>query len=132
MRSDFVIETMKIEDIYFENNAFGKIIQEWASAYNVPTHVQDKTIDMETIDGLVVFHENHDILKHHHDVMDLFNTHQIGISKVDVNGTLSVAVSNFELWLDRNRAKHLLVVGDEKLGKNPNLIRFLDNLKLGK
>lgn len=125
---------MNIEKIYFENNLFGKTIQEWAATFNVETcPIELKSnLDIKAIDGLIVFHENHDITKSRSEIMDLFTTHQLGISKIDINGTLSVAVSNFDLWMDRNRAKTLLVIGGEHLAKNNNTPRFLESIQLKK
>ncbi len=125
-------EPMKIEDLYFEDNSFGKLIQEWASSLNITSYPLESksSIDTNVIDGLIIFHENHDISKFHNDLIDLFNSYQIGISKIDINGTLSVASSNFGLWMDRNRPKHLLVVGDDKLSKNENAVRFLKTIDL--
>jgi hypothetical protein len=123
---------MKIEKIFFEDNLFGKTIQEWTATFNVETNlIESKSnFDIKSIDGLVVFHENHDISKTHLDIMDLFATHQLGINKVDVNGTLSVAASSFELWIDRNKAKTILFIGEDSLVKNPNTPRFLSSIKL--
>lgn len=130
----FCYLNMQVEDLIFEDNSFGKLVQEWANSYNVATKpLESKStsaIDMGYIDGLVLFHENHDISKFHDEVMELFKTHQVGISKIDINGTLSVASSNFDLWMDRNRAKHVLVIGDERLAKNANAQRFLETIKL--
>lgn len=123
---------MQVEELYFEDNSFGKLIQEWAMTFNVTTHsAESKSImDINLVDGLVLFHENHDISKHHHELIELFEARQKGISRIDVNGTLSVAKSNFELWLDRNRSKRILVVGDDGLSKNVNTPRFLNEIKL--
>jgi hypothetical protein len=123
---------MKIEKIFFEDNLFGKTIQEWTATFNVETNlIESKSnFDIKSIDGLVVFHENHDLSKAHLDIMDLFATHQLGINKVDVNGTLSVAASSFELWIDRNKAKTILFIGEDSLVKNPNTPRFLSSIKL--
>lgn len=122
---------MIVEELYFEDNSFGKLIQEWAATFNVvPVGGELKSFDINSFDGLIIFHENHDILKSHSDLLENFETRQKGISKIDLNGTLSVAKSNFELWLERNRSKKILVVGDEHLSSNVNVERFLNEIKL--
>lgn len=123
---------MQVEKILFENNLFGKTIQDWSATFNVEAATIElkSNFDIKSIDGLVVFHENHDISKSHLEIIDLFTTHQLGINKVDVNGTLSVAASSFELWVDRNKAKSILIVGADALVKNPNTPRFLQSIKL--
>ena len=49
---------------------------------------------------------------------------------IDINGTLQVAVSNFQLWLTTNKCKSVLIVGAEELLENENLDRFLNKIKV--
>jgi hypothetical protein len=44
---------------------------------------------------------------------------------IDINGTIMVAVSNLDLWVERNRCKKIMMIGSNDLLKNPNLERFL-------
>jgi len=122
---------MKVTQIYFEDTAFGKTISNWAESIGIEIikfdHKNDHQFD--GIEGLLLFHENHDIDKAQHELLSVFEHKQRAISKIDINGTLSVAVSNFSLWLERNKCKTLLATGSDELTKNPNLERFLEQLK---
>lgn len=122
---------MRVTQLYFEDNAFGKTISAWAESIGIETIKLDPKNDgqIEEVDGLLLFHENHDIDKVRHELLSIFEHKQRGISKIDINGTLSVAVSNFSLWLERNKCKSLLATGSEELIQNPNLERFLEQLK---
>ncbi len=122
---------MKVTQLYFEESTFGKTIADWAEGIGIETvkfdHKTEEQLDQ--IDGLLLFHENHDIDKGQQELLAAFEQKQRGISKIDINGTLSVAVSNFSLWLDRNKCKTILATGSDALTKNPNLERFLEQLK---
>jgi hypothetical protein len=122
---------MKVKQIYFEENAFGKTISNWAESIGIETVKIDHRNEeqLNQVEGLLLFHENHDIDKVQHDLLAAFELKQRGISKIDINGTLTVAVSNFSLWLDRNKCNTILATGSDALIKNPNLERFLEQLK---
>lgn len=122
---------MKVTQLYFEDNAFGKTISNWAESIGIETVKFDPKNDdqLDLIEGLLLFHENHDIDKGQQELLSVFEHKQRGISKIDINGTLSVATSNFSLWLERNKCKTLLATGADELIKNLNLERFLEQLK---
>lgn len=114
-----------------EESSFGKLIHAWADGLSIETSaigLKDEE-KINEIEGLLLFHENHDLDKSQQELMHLFEQKQRAISKIDINGTLSVALSNFSLWMERNKCKTLLVTGSEELTKNPNLERFLEHLK---
>lgn len=123
---------MNIKEIYSsEGSTFGETIAVWAESIGIEHFKidlkQEEKID--EIQGLILFHETHDIVRAHQEVISIFEQKQRAISKIDVNGTLMVAVSNFSLWMERNKCKSILVVGSDELLKNPNLERFLEKLK---
>lgn len=114
-----------------ENSQFADIVSEWANSLpieNTRVDLKEESI-LSEVEGLVLFHENSDFSKNHHEVLSFFENKQRAISKIDINGTLMVAVSNFGLWMERNKCKSILVVGSDDLLKNPNLERFLEKLK---
>lgn len=135
LRSQFSCTTlifkMKVTKLYIEETTFGKTISNWAESIGIETVKFDHKTEeqLNEIDGLLLFHENHDIDKVQQELLLAFEQKQRGISKIDINGTLSVAVSNFSLWLDRNKCQTILVTGADVLTKNPNLERFLEQLK---
>jgi hypothetical protein len=111
---------------------FGKKIEFWINEQ----HLQIEDIKslgdslVSQVDGLVFFHENHDITKSNQEIVSLFEAKQKAISKIDINGTLMVAISNFSLWLDIHKCKTIAIVGSDKLIDNINLERFLEKIKL--
>lgn len=124
---------MEVEEVYIEDNGLGKIVEEWANSFSVQKVTMCEVrsnFDPDLVDGIVVLHANHDMSKHHVELLDIFEKRQKGISKIDVDGTLSVAKSSFDLWLDRNHPKKILVVGESVVAKNVNIHRFLSEMIL--
>ncbi len=123
---------MKIETIYvIEDNKFGKAIAEWAEGKRlqvVPT-TQRKDDLSEIVDGVVLFHENHNFSKDDDDLQSELGKGNIPVHKVDINGTLAATNSNFNMWLDRNRPHALLILGDDEVAKNANLPNFLKGIE---
>lgn len=121
----------KVKTIYLiESNLFSKSIEEWAinSLLSVET-LDTKTQDIdEFIDGVVVFHENHNISKEIEDLQLILDSANRPGHRIDINGTLAATKSNFEMWLERNKPSKLLFLGKDDLPKNENLQRFLENL----
>jgi hypothetical protein len=123
---------MKIETIYvIENNKFGKAITEWAEDKRiqvVPTPQKNNDLS-DLVDGVVLFHENHNFSKEDGDTQEALNNDNKAVHKVDINGTLAATNSNFNMWLDRNRPRTLLILGDDKVVKNTNLPNFLKGIE---
>ena len=59
----------------------------------------------------------------------LYDRKHIPTQKIDINGTLQVAMNSFRMWADKNKCKRVLILGDNDLVKNENLERFFSNLK---
>ncbi|WP_107037160.1 hypothetical protein [Brumimicrobium mesophilum] len=123
---------MKIETIYvIENNKFGKAISEWAEGKRIQvvatTHKNDNL--SEIIDGVVLFHENHNFSRDDEDTQTDLSDGNKAVHKVDINGTLAATNSNFNMWLDRNRPNSILILGDEEVAKNANLPNFLEGIE---
>lgn len=122
---------MKLETIYvIENNKFGNAITEWAEDKRiqvVPT-TQKKDDLSEMVDGVVLFHENHNFSRDDDDIQTEMGRANIAVHKVDINGTLAATNSNFNMWLDRNRPKSLLILGGDVVSKNANLQSFLKGI----
>lgn len=113
-----------------ESNLFSKSIEEWAHNSSLSLETLDaKTQDIdEFIDGVVVFHENHNISKEIVDLQLILDSANRPGHRIDINGTLAATKSNFEMWLERNKPSKLLFLGKDDLPKNENLQRFLENL----
>lgn len=122
---------MRIDTIIIKpNSPFANAIAEWSALHSIQTSIFQKTDDPEEgIDGLVIFSENQEMDKETEELRAAFDRKQKPVHKIDINGTLMVAVSNMDLWFERNKCKTVLFVGSDSITKNPNLERLLNNLK---
>src|SRR5690554_8105620 len=123
---------MKIKTIYvIANNKFGKTIGEWAESnrIEVVSTAQKNSELSELVEGVVLFHENHNFSKEDEELQEELDKDNKPIHKVDINGTLAATNSNFNMWLDRNRPQSLLILGDDEIAKNPNLPNFLKGIE---
>lgn len=124
---------MKVEKFYLQTHTkFGKVLTEWTENQSVESiEFHERNLDdISMIDGLVIFTENQSVEKEANEARSAFDAKQKPIHKIDINGTLVAAVSNFTFWIDRNNCKTILMIGADQLVKNPNLERFLTNVKL--
>ncbi|MCF8202634.1 MAG: hypothetical protein K9J18_06100 [Crocinitomicaceae bacterium] len=109
-------------------NKFSSKVQSWAASMATEVHsVTDKTADFfESTDSLLIFNQNQEMSPEIIELKARYDKQQKPVHKIDINGTLQVGVTNFALWLDSTKAKHVLVIGAEELADNPNLERYLD------
>lgn len=122
---------MNLETIYVvSDNKFGKYIAEWAGSKKVEViTTQQKNSELsDLVDGVVIFHENHNFRKEDLETQDVLNENNRAVHKVDLNGTLSATNSNFIMWLERNKPKSLLFLADDAVIKNNNLSAFLEGV----
>lgn len=122
---------MEVDTIYLiEHTKFGKLIANWTENLNkeliYTSYKNDRSL--ETIDGLVLFHENHNFSKEDDELYASLKKDNKATHKVDLNGTLSATLSNFKMWLSLNKPKNLLFVGEDKIINNANLEAFLNGL----
>ncbi len=124
------IKNMYFKTIYvIADNPFGKLIAEWSAnnGIEVISTKKDNHLD-EKIDGVVHFHTDHDFVKEDEEIREfLIKNHKID-HKVDLNGTKIATLSNFEIWVARNRPKNILFLGDKELVKNERLFSFLEDI----
>lgn len=85
---------------------------------------------IEVIDGVVLFHENHNFDKQVAELRDLFDQRQVAMHKIDLSGTMNVALSHLSLFLDRTKCKNVLFLGSENLKDNPKLEVFKEKWTL--
>jgi ABC-type transport system involved in cytochrome bd biosynthesis fused ATPase/permease subunit len=109
-------------------NKFSSKVQSWAANMATEVHsVADKAADFfESTDSLLIFNQNQEMSPEIMELKARYDKQQKPVHKIDINGTLQVGVTNFALWLDSTKAKHILVIGAEELADNPNLERYLD------
>ena len=123
---------MKLDKIFLKDNSrFSNYLTSWVNELNIEVlEFAAKNEDSEEgIDGLVIFTENQEVDKEILDIRSIFDKNQKPVHKIDINGTLMVGVSNLELWIERNGCKKVLFLGSDVMLENPNLERYLANLK---
>ena len=119
---------MKVTKVYVQtNSAFANKISEWLikKKIDVLTFSEKEDNALKVIDGLVIFNESKSLPKEIEEMERIAKNNQKPILNIDINGTLMVAVSNLDLWVERNRCKKIMIIGSNDLVKNPNLDRFL-------
>lgn len=123
---------MELKTIYLvENTKFGKTISEWAEnkGFEIKIAAQKNSDLYDVLDGVVLFHENHNFLKEDIETLDSLTKGNRLAHKVDLNGTISATLSNFNMWLSLNKPKNLMFIGAEDMIKNANLSLFLDRIE---
>ncbi len=123
---------MKLDKIYLKTSSrFSEFLTHWATEKNYSlAEFSEKNDDSdEGIDGLVIFNENQEVDRDILDIRAVFDNHQKPVHRIDINGTLMVGISNLDLWIERNSCKRVLFIGGDMLVDNPNLERYLTNLK---
>lgn len=111
------------------DNAFSQRLSEWSESRGIATESYDVRSE-DYPDGMILVNSNQDCEKEDLDLHTLFDKKHIPTQKIDINGTLQVAVSNFQLWLTTNKCRSVLIVGAEELLENENLDRFLNKIKV--
>ncbi|MES2798876.1 MAG: hypothetical protein V4638_02565 [Bacteroidota bacterium] len=122
---------MKVDCIYYKaNTQFGSFIYNWLQSRDINNaELSNKNEDLdEGIDGIVIVTENQEIPREIEEIVNLFDFRQKPVHTMDINGTLMVAVSNLDLWLERNRCKKVLFVADDTLVKNVRLEKMFEQL----
>lgn len=117
---------MSLETIYLKSDStFSTRLSEWASTMGIQTEFYDFKSEDITTDGLLLINENQDIEKDVEEIHAFFDVKHFPTQKIDVNGTLQVAVSNFQNWMGKFKCKSILILGSDNLVDNENLDRFL-------
>lgn len=122
---------MILETIYLKDGGqFSEYLTEWAETKGIETvSYEFKPGEDQEPQGLLLVNENQDIRRDIGEVYAVFDRKHIPTQKIDINGTLQVAINSFRMWADKNKCKRVLVLGDDDLVKNENLERFFSNLK---
>ena len=111
------------------NKKFSNSIEPWATSNcNDLVQLTDKNLDIISIDSLLIFNQNQILTQDVSDLRVQFDKLQKPILHIDINGTLSVGISNLELWIERNKFRSILILGADDLVNNINLERFLQSI----
>tara|TARA_R110002072_G_scaffold20688_1_gene74781 strand:- start:22530 stop:22904 length:375 start_codon:yes stop_codon:yes gene_type:complete len=121
---------MKLENIYLQpNSPFSAHISEWAGKIGIQAVDHTFKVGDQVVDGLLLINENQDIDKEINTIHSYFDERHLPTQKIDVNGTLQVAISNFDMWFHNFKCKNILILGSDELVKNTNLDRFLTKIE---
>jgi len=114
-----------------EKTAFTTTIEATLTSKGIPVELFDQSPDLiEKIDALVIFHDNHNFDKRTAEVRDQFEKLQIAIHKIDLSGTMNVALSHLSLFFDRVKCKNVLFIGSAQLKDHPKLEVFKEKWTL--
>lgn len=117
---------MHIKTIFTEEkSAFASDIRVWLldRGFNVESY-DESAGQTEMIDGVVLFHENHNFDKHITELRDRFDALQVAMHKIDISGTINVALSHLNLFFERTQCKHVLFLGSNNLNNHPKMELF--------
>lgn len=108
---------------------FEQVVEDWSKKMKIEVEVFDgKESLLDTIDSVVVLHEDFNISRENKDLRELLERNNKIAHQVDINATMNAAVSSLRFWLENNKPKSVLFVGEEKLTKNSRLETYFQKL----
>lgn len=109
---------------------FEQLVEDWSKKCNIPVEIFDgKESLLDTVDSIVVLHEDFNIPKENKDLRELLERNNKIAHQVDINATMNATITSLKFWLDNNKPKSILFVGDERLTKNTRLELYLQKLE---
>jgi nitrogen-specific signal transduction histidine kinase len=121
---------MLLKKIVLRNREkFEQVVEDWSKRMKIDVEVFDgKESLLDTIDSVVVIHEDFNISKENKELRELLERNNKIAHQVDINATMNASVSSLRFWLDNNKPKSVLFVGDEKLTKSARLETYFEKL----
>lgn len=121
---------MSLKTVYIKpNSEFSTYIRTWAEQIGVTVEEYEVRMNEDQqADGLLLINENQDIPRELYDIHTYFDDRHIPTQKIDVNGTLQVAISSMQMWLKNFKCQKVLIMGSDNLIKNDNLDRFFNRI----
>ena len=111
-----------------KDTEFSKYVENWAHSCGLSVQEYSPEFDELSSIGLVLVNQNQDISRENYELHELFDKKHIPTQKIDINGTLQVAVSSYNMWLRNYKCKNILFIGADDLVQNENLDRFLSRI----
>lgn len=121
---------MNIDKIFvIKDQEFGKEIDHLMSTiFEVNSVLQKNRNLQDKVDSVILFHENYNYTKGDIETFDFLEKRNKSTHKIDLSGTVAATTSSFNLWLERNKPKSILIIGDKEMGKHTNLHYFISTL----
>lgn len=121
---------MLLKKIFLRNkDKFELVVEDWSNRMKIQVEVFDgKESLTDTIDSLVILHEDHNISKENKDLRELLERSHKPTHQVDINATINASITQLRFWLENNKPNNVLFVGDEKLLKSTRLNDYFDKL----
>lgn len=121
---------MLLKKIILRNrDKFELTVEEWCLKLKINVEIFDgKESLSDTVDALVIFHEDHNISKENKELRELLERSHKPAHQVDINATMNASMSSLKFWLENNKPFNVMLVGDEKIAKSTRLQDFLEKL----
>mgnify|MGYP000931602665 CR=1 FL=1 len=121
---------MLLKKIVLRNrDKFEQAVEDWSKKLHIEVEIFDgKESLLDTVDSIVVLHEDYNISKENKELRELLERNNKIAHQVDINATMNASVSSLRFWLENNKPKSVLFVGEEKLLKNTRLEKYFDSL----
>lgn len=121
---------MLLKKIVLRNNdSFAVSITDWAEKQGIDVESFDgKASLFDLIDSLVILQEDHNVSKETKELRDAIERIHKPTHQIDVNATMSASVASLRFWLENNKPKSVLFVGDEKITESPRFSEYLEKL----
>lgn len=111
----------------------GKIVSEWAETHGVVANGINNSKEIGSkedleIEGALLFHKNYNFEK---EDVELFNTiekRNLATHRIDLNGTAIATLANVSRWVENNRPKSILILGDKDSANDESLSRYFEKL----
>lgn len=121
---------MILKKIILRNDdQFSKSILSWAEAKKIDVETFDgKTSLLEFVDSMVIIQEDHNVTKELKDLRETIEKQHKPTHQIDVNATMSASVASLRFWLENNKPKRVLFVGEEKTTQSLRFTEYLEKL----
>jgi hypothetical protein len=111
------------------NDAFSSAIEDWAKKNSITIEYFDgKESLFDTVDSLVILHEDHNITKDTKELRDALEKLHKSTHQIDINATMNASVASLRFWIENNKPKSVLFVGNENLTKSQRFSDYLEKL----
>lgn len=123
---------MLLKKIVLRNNdSFAVSIQDWAEKQGIDVESFDgKASLFDVVDSLVIIQEDHNVTKDTKELRDAIERIHKPTHQIDVNATMNASVASLRFWLENNKPKSVLFVGDEKITESHRFSEYLEKLSV--